>query len=131
MVKVMISRGEDGTILAFEQRSDGEEITDRLFSKLIPGVSKIENETVLYRVELDVSEDGTIEGWGTNPSSGQWLPEQLVEQIVPGYSKIVNGHVITSIPDDEPEKITDTQPTVAELQAQLAEIQKQISLLTK
>ena len=98
MVKVVLTTGKDGYISQVETRiRDGNtpvEAADTLLSRIIPGISKLQDGALLYRCVVDTDADGYVTGAGTDPAGDTDLYADELATLVPGATKLTGGHLV-------------------------------------
>jgi hypothetical protein len=89
---------EAGYILGYKQVAEGTdgavEVSDEVAGRIIPGVSKLDNGTLLYKCSVDLDTDGYVLGAGTDPSGTVDLPADEVASLTPVVCKLVDGHLV-------------------------------------
>jgi hypothetical protein len=71
-----------------------EYVPDELLSRIIPGISKIQDGALLYRCAVDTDADGYVIGAGTDPSGDTDLYADELATLVPGATKLTDGHLV-------------------------------------
>ncbi len=94
MVKVKIETDEDGYITRTARAIDGTEMDDALVRRIIPGISKLDGDTLLYRCAFEVDADGYITGGGTDLAGDVDVPADELGTLVPGATKLTDGHLV-------------------------------------